>query len=322
MCDISVVTPTYNRAGLLPRVWRSLRDQPAAFEWVVADDGSTDDTKGTVEGFDDPRIVFIALPENRGVNAARNAGVAASRGRHIVFLDSDDELRPGSLARMTAVMDGAAPEIGAAAFPCVMAATGEIVSRLPDGLVMREEDVVCDGRLGGGDKIFVYRRDVFARFSLPEDLRGCEHLFVYGIAKRFGILAVDEPMSVVHRQSDNLSSAKALIARSRDIALSYERVLRHHAGILADRPDAAALYLKRAMYRYGVAGARRDAWRVYKDLMCRSNSPLERMEATALLGLSLLGPGLLERIRIGRIDARLAAGFSGSGIGSGMGRES
>ena len=47
---ITVFTPTYNRAGLLPRLYKSLQEQTNKnFEWVIVDDGSTDNTKEVIE---------------------------------------------------------------------------------------------------------------------------------------------------------------------------------------------------------------------------------------------------------------------------------
>ena len=209
MIDISIVTPTYNRAALLPRVWKSLRDQKSNFEWVVVDDGSTDDTSDIVKALQDSRIVYIRLPGNRGVNAARNAGAHAACGRFILFLDSDDELYPGALARMSQVMEVADQNIGVCAFTCIMAATGKKCSQLTNGRILDEQHIVCHGDLQhGGDSILVYRRGVFEHFHLPEDLRGCEQVFVYQISQRYRFLTIDEPGSIVHRQGDNLSGEK------------------------------------------------------------------------------------------------------------------
>ncbi|HHV61379.1 MAG TPA: glycosyltransferase family 2 protein [Firmicutes bacterium] len=305
MIDVSVVTPSYNRGHLLPRVWASLANQQVGFEWIVVDDGSTDDTNRVIADLNDPRIVYIALPKNSGVNAARNAGVSAARGRYVVFLDSDDELYEGSLGRMVEVMDGADPGVGVAAFACTVADTGRQICQLPDGHVLNEYDLVCGGALYGGDKIFMYRREVFDQFRLPADLKGCEHVFLNEVSKAWKYLMVNQPLSIVHRQSDNLSNADSLIARSLDIARSYERVLQNHADILEHEPSVVTRYLKKALFRYGVAGSRRDVWRIYLRLMHQSISLQDRIEGTVLLALSMLGLASFERWRINCINRRL-----------------
>lgn len=97
MAEISIVTPSLNRADLLPRLWSSLRNEKANFQWIVVDDGSTDATPQVVTDFKDPRISFQKLKKNMGVNFARNAGVELAKGNYIIFLDSDDELVAGAL---------------------------------------------------------------------------------------------------------------------------------------------------------------------------------------------------------------------------------
>jgi glycosyltransferase involved in cell wall biosynthesis len=99
--DVAVIIPTFNRAAVLARAIRSVLDQSFRnFELVVVDDGSTDNTADLqVLRGNDPRLRFLRLPENRGVAAARNAGVRETTAPRIAFLDSDDEWFPAKLAR-------------------------------------------------------------------------------------------------------------------------------------------------------------------------------------------------------------------------------
>jgi glycosyltransferase involved in cell wall biosynthesis len=94
---LSVVICTCNRAGNLPAVVGTVLDQTFAdFELIVVDDGSTDDTRATVERIDDPRVRYVHR-DNGGLSAARNTGVAAARGHGVAFLDDDDAALPGWL---------------------------------------------------------------------------------------------------------------------------------------------------------------------------------------------------------------------------------
>ncbi len=108
---ISVIVPTYNRAGLVgASVASLLAETDVDFEVVVVDDGSTDDTQARLATITDPRVRVIGVPHG-GVAAARNAGVAASTGRYVAFHDSDDDALPGRLARPVAIL-AARPELG------------------------------------------------------------------------------------------------------------------------------------------------------------------------------------------------------------------
>ncbi|MFW5989348.1 MAG: glycosyltransferase [Desulfosudaceae bacterium] len=99
--DVSVIIPTFNRAGLVNEAVESVLAQRGAdFELIVVDDGSTDGTGPALRSRGQD-ITLLSRP-NRGVSAARNAGAARASGRYLAFLDSDDLWLPGKLARQAA----------------------------------------------------------------------------------------------------------------------------------------------------------------------------------------------------------------------------
>lgn len=108
----SVVIPVYNRADALKDALESVLAQTCQdFEIVVVDDGSTDNPSRVVDALGDTRIRFLRQ-DNRGGGAARNAGIDASRGRFIAFLDSDDRFLPHHLERMKKLLDGRTNLVG------------------------------------------------------------------------------------------------------------------------------------------------------------------------------------------------------------------
>jgi len=103
---VSVTIATYNRADLLPRALESVLSQDFQdLELIVVDDGSTDDTPQVVARFADPRVRYIRFAENRGIGAARHAGVEAARGDLVAFNDSDDVWAPGKLTYMVSLFE-------------------------------------------------------------------------------------------------------------------------------------------------------------------------------------------------------------------------
>jgi hypothetical protein len=102
MDGVSVVIPTYNRAGLIGATLDAilLQTSPPA-EVIVVDDGSTDDTAAVLARYA-PRVRRIVIP-NSGDLAARNYGLRAARGRLVAFCDSDDLWQPDYLATMAAL---------------------------------------------------------------------------------------------------------------------------------------------------------------------------------------------------------------------------
>ena len=107
--EVSVIIPTYNRAGMLAEAINSVLGQSFRdLELIVMDDGSTDGTQALLCQWAG-RIETLRTGRH-GVSAARNAGAARARGRWLAFLDSDDLWLPEKLELQLAAHH-AAPEL-------------------------------------------------------------------------------------------------------------------------------------------------------------------------------------------------------------------
>lgn len=100
---VSVIIPAWNQALWLPEAvvsveWQSMAD----WECLIVDDGSTDATPAVAQALcrRDPRLRYFRQ-DNRGLSAARNAGLAMASGEFVQFLDSDDALAPDKLEVQT-----------------------------------------------------------------------------------------------------------------------------------------------------------------------------------------------------------------------------
>lgn len=106
--SISVVVPTFNDVGRIGDALSSILNQTLApVEIVVADDGSDDGTEQFVREFAAGQaggvpIRYVRLSSRSGVVAARNEGIALSRGEWIATCDSDDVWAPAKLERQSA----------------------------------------------------------------------------------------------------------------------------------------------------------------------------------------------------------------------------
>ena len=104
---VSVIVPVYNVEKYLRECLDSVCGQTLRnIEIICVNDGSTDDSLSILEEYAarDPRMRIISQ-ENRGLSAARNAGLSVARGKYIYFMDSDDVSPQGALGRMFAEME-------------------------------------------------------------------------------------------------------------------------------------------------------------------------------------------------------------------------
>lgn len=93
---LTIMTPTLNRAYILPKAYESLKKQTCFdFEWVIVDDGSSDDTESLVKGWlaeNNPFPIRYEKQKNGGKHRAVNRGVALASYDYFLILDSDDQL--------------------------------------------------------------------------------------------------------------------------------------------------------------------------------------------------------------------------------------
>jgi glycosyltransferase involved in cell wall biosynthesis len=222
---LSVVVPTYNRAMLVDRCLGSLRRGGVPdLEVVVVDDGGTDHTATVAT---DHGAVYIRQ-ENAGPAAARNTGFAATAGRYVAFIDSDDEWTDGGAARLLAQME-ANSDIGMAFGDALMGnSTDGFVSfvrtygtdsffRLPH--VLRPGGVrLLDRRaffrqLSTRNVMFLgstlIRRDLFARIEgFDRSLRGAADWDLFMRAAVAGVTAYSEGPAVsrYYKHSEGMST--------------------------------------------------------------------------------------------------------------------
>ena len=100
---VSIVTPFFNPGAVFAETVLSVRRQSWQFwEWIVVDDGSTDAASVAAladAAAQEPRIRTIRLPENRGLSAARNRGLAEAVAEYVCWLDADDLIEPTFLEK-------------------------------------------------------------------------------------------------------------------------------------------------------------------------------------------------------------------------------
>jgi len=103
---VSVVMSVYNDATYLREAIESILDQTLHdFEFIIIDDGSTDNTRATVQSYNDPRIRLVDNETNLGLPISLNRGIGLARGEYIARQDADDMSLPYRLERQAAYLD-------------------------------------------------------------------------------------------------------------------------------------------------------------------------------------------------------------------------
>lgn len=103
---ITVLLCTYNDESYIAEAIQSILDQSYQnFEFIILNDGSTDNTKQIVQSFNDPRIHYLEHSENKGLEDSKNWGLAEARGKYIAYMDGDDIAMPERLRAQTVFME-------------------------------------------------------------------------------------------------------------------------------------------------------------------------------------------------------------------------
>jgi len=221
---ISVLTPTYNRARTLPRLCESLSAQGFRdFEWLVVDDGSTDDTTSVLEALSESASFPIRTMRtpNGGKHRALNQGIPEAHGDWVYIVDSDDYLPVNALERIASLLPEAASQPGCCGLIGLRGDTkgGVISSGLPAEPRFQTIVELSFQRHVTGDKALIFRKDSLLRFPFPE-FEGEKFLTESVVWYRMGkeglsLLVVDEVLYECEYQDSGLSD-KSLELRIRN----------------------------------------------------------------------------------------------------------
>lgn len=217
MCEpaVSIVITCYNQGRYLRDAIESARSQTRpAGEIIVVDDGSTDDTGQVIAQIPGVRSIRQA---NRGLPAARNAGLREASGEFVIFLDADDTLEAVAVEaglRAFATAPSSAFVFGRFLWSDGGARWQDVVSAMPwpgspyAGLLHRN--------FIGMHATVMYRRDVVLRAgAFDESLPACEDYDLYLRLARAHPVHGHEAIVAVYRQhAGNLSRDAALMLRS------------------------------------------------------------------------------------------------------------
>jgi len=238
---VSVVTPTYNRAEVLWRAIESVHQQRyQKYEQIIVDDGSTDDTRATVQACDHDRLRYTQLSENRGVAAALNRGIEISTGEYISFLDSDDVYFPDRLAETSRILDSAGSNVGGVYHRFRQTSDGSVGGHVPKTLIWQSD--LADRNLIVGNSNTMYRADavnIVGGFDESFD-SAVDYDFQLRLAEHFDLIGIDR---VLARKDDTVSGIQN---KPEVIRQGERRLLAKHQSVFTTSPI-------QRYYRIGIA---------------------------------------------------------------------
>ena len=270
---VSVIIPTFNRAGNVNRAVQSALSQTEkSLEVIVIDDGSTD---ATADQFANPpdRVRYIRKP-NGGASSARNVGLRRARGEWIALLDSDDEWEPNKLATQLEAM-GAEYVAGASRHVHVNADGSR--EPKPDQLPGRDNHLFRDlyDDLSLKTSSLIFRRHLLDKIGLFN-----EHFpisndwdFFLRLARAVnnsGLRVCEEVLLTAHRSGDSISKT----GRANALEEAFSRICMVNALLHTDDPATIRRHINRAARKhlelsraYRKAGDKRKAKLHAKEAM-------------------------------------------------------
>lgn len=209
---ISVVIPTFNYASMLPRALESVLEQLADdIELIVVDDGSTDATAEILADFclRAPRL-RVLTQANAGAAAARNRGIAAAQGRFVLPLDADDELLPGALQRLKALIEAQPTVEMILAGRITCHADGRSRVQLPVPMhALGPREVISLYLLrkwvsvAHGSTLFL--RDLLLQYPYPQGFEAGEDIPVFAsVLARARVVTLPHPLVRIHKHADSV----------------------------------------------------------------------------------------------------------------------
>ncbi|WP_140487672.1 glycosyltransferase family A protein [Flavobacterium sp. GSA192] len=211
MKTLTVFTPAYNRAHLLPRLYESLcRQTSDDFQWLLVDDGSSDNTKELVaQWISENRIIIRYIyQENQGMHGAHNTAYKNIDTELNTCIDSDDYMPDNAVELILKKWNTVDKEKYAGIIGLDAIASGAIIGTEFQTAYTTLEDFYLQG--GKGDKKLVYRTDVIKRYPEYPIFEGekyvglgTKYLF---IDKEYQLATINEVLVIVEYQEDGSSN--------------------------------------------------------------------------------------------------------------------
>ena len=274
----SIVMPVYNRADLVGATLDSVRAQSEDdWEIIAVDDGSTDETLAVLAKYQAElgAQMRVLQQSHAGPGAARNRAVAASRGRYVAFLDSDDLWFPWTLEFYRAQLEAHNFPAFLVGEPLVFQREAQWQSALEKAPARQTKVAVFADYLRAplasdwlSTSSFVVRRDALAGKEFCARAINCEDIdFTLQMAVEPGFLKVQAPPTFGYRQhAGGITGDTLRLVRGIEFLIESELAGRYPGGRTRRRQRLSILgrHIRPALLAFVAGRYRRGAWRALR----------------------------------------------------------
>ena len=211
---MTIFTPTYNRVHLLERLYKNLCEQEYQnFEWLIIDDGSTDNTREIIENYkrDGKLNIQYFYKENGGKHTAINFGLQHAKGELFFIIDSDDVLAENALKNVKKYYqsiknnDNICGIVGLSKYIDKQEIVGDFFLR--DDWEVSFADIYLKYHLKG-DKSVAFKTEVLKKYPFPEK-QGIRFVFEavvwHEMSKKYNVLAVNDLLQYKEYTEDGIT---------------------------------------------------------------------------------------------------------------------
>ena len=247
---LTIFTPTYNRAYILPELYHSLCKEPSdSFIWLIVDDGSTDNTQELVENWQRENLIEIVYfkQENGGKMRAHNKGVELCTTPLFFCIDSDDQIATGAVEKILETHQTLRDDEFLGGIAAKRLIINKLASKdLPDKKRSTLHNIYASGFKG--DTSLVFKTDVLREFPFPE-IEGEKFVtegYVYDqIDQKYELLILNEYLMRCEYQEDGYTfNADSLYFKyPKGWALYFSQYYKFYAKSMRDRIKYMGYYV-------------------------------------------------------------------------------
>lgn len=231
MSTFCIFTPTYNRANTLQRLYESLEKQTCKdFNWLIIDDGSTDNTQDLINQFVETgnlKIQYVRT-DNQGKSRALNRAASLCDDELFFCVDSDDWLPANSLELLNSAWQECRHDHNIAGIAALKSLDGltPIGTHMPSGARTSNAWDLYNKWKFKGDAAFIFRSDIYSQYpspTIPGEKFFSEGYVHYEIGKSYSLYLLDQIVYLAEYQDDGYSKNVRMLARNNPIGYTIAK---------------------------------------------------------------------------------------------------